>query len=107
MTTEEREAFDKLSNVIAAEYGKTMPSKIKIVASLDEREGSFMTLGEYQPHTDTVYIIRRLLSHPIESLLGTTAHEFEHRFGKHMDRTREFENDLTNKIGCLLKQIYC
>lgn len=106
LTPEERKAFDQLSDVIVAEYGKTMPSKIKIVASLDEREGSFMTLGEYQPHTDTVYIIRRLLSHPIESLLGTTAHEFEHRFGKHMDRTREFENDLTKKIGELLKKLY-
>lgn len=106
LTPEERVMYDRMTSVIAAEYGKSMPSKIKIVACLDDTPGQFLTLGEYQPTTDNILLIRRLLSMPIDKLLGVACHEFEHRTHGHHDRTREFENDLTDKIGGLLQKVY-
>lgn len=102
----ERKQYDILMDMVASEFGKTLPTKVKVVACLDENEGSFTTLGRYDSVTDTVYIIKGLLSYPLSSALGVVDHEFEHRKGGHSDRTREFENDLTERIGVLLERTY-
>ena len=107
LTTEERAVLDKIDTMVAAEFGTSMPQKIKIVACLDETEGSFRTYGMYDRTKDIVYLIRALLrADSMAWAYGVAHHEFTHRKGGHSDRTREFENDLSNAVGDLLSRIY-
>ena len=104
LTEEERRVYDAAMRMVASEYGTSMPGKVKIVACLDD--GDYTTLGQYDRVSDTVFIIRNMLSAPFYKTLGVLDHEFTHRVGGHSDRTREFENDLTFRIGNLLSQNY-
>ena len=107
LSPEERVVLEKIDKMVATEFGTSMPQKIKIVACLDETPGSMMTYGMYDPCKDTVYLIRALLrSDSMAHAYGVAHHEFTHRKGGHSDRTREFENDLTNAIGELLTRLY-
>lgn len=108
LTPEERAQWDVLMDMVSCEYGKSMPSKVKIVASLDDEdgEGEKIVYGLYERNTDTVFIIRKLLSGNLDHALGVVDHEFEHRTYGHSDRTRAFENDLTGRIGSLLCRQY-
>ena len=115
LTEEERRQYDILMDMVACEYGKSMPSKVKISACLDDpdeedrklkQDKKFETLGLYDRTTDTVFIVRHLLSMPLYKALGVVDHEFEHRSFGHNDRSRDFENDLTDRIGHLLELQY-
>ena len=100
LTDDERRAHEVLMRMVAAEYGKSMPSKVKVVACLDK--GRFAVESEYAKETDTVFITRRLLSADPDRLkhsLGAVAKAFEARAVGAASRSRALEDGLADRLG--------
>ena len=61
----------------------------------------------YSSKQDKCYILRSLVCKKrFAELLGVIAHEIVHMETGYHDRTRDFENALTNLIGVYLEKIY-
>lgn len=107
LTDFERDRWSIVEKMVTKEYGEHIFRKIEISKELsDPHEG--YCLGMYSPATDKCYILRDLLSEssPLSRLLGVVSHEITHMETGYSDRTRDFENSLTDTIGCLLEKIY-
>lgn len=85
-------------------YGEEVAKKVEIVEEFNYDEISTDTLGYYNGRNDTVYILKELIEdecYPFATLMGTLIHEHVHRISGAPDRTREFENALTDELGRL------
>ena len=104
----QKKKYDLTVLVAKAEYGDVAAKKMKVAKNLPDTEDGKVVQGLYDRLQDTVYLSYSLFSpeYPIEKLLGVLSHEFEHRKSGAEDRTRDFENALTDKIGELLAQKY-
>lgn len=84
-------------------YGQEMAERIEIVKKFNYDEVSEDTLGLYNKRTDTIYIlidvIERYDKYSFAMLMGVLIHEHVHRISGAPDRTREFENALTQELG--------
>lgn len=83
-------------------YGKAYATKIEIVEKFNVDTTGPDTVGLYVPTTDTVYILKSLIEndwYEEAMVLGVLIHEHMHRISGAADRTREFENALTNELG--------
>lgn len=106
-TNEEKEVWAIVENILVEEYGKSILNKIEIcegfISSNDEQE----TRGLYSSKHDKCYILRKFVTkNTLSILLGIIAHEIVHMQTGYHDRTRDFENELTNIIGKCLAKIY-
>ncbi len=85
-------------------YGEEVAKKVEIVEEFNYDEISTDTLGYYNERNDTVYILKELIEdecYPFATLMGTLIHEHVHRISGAPDRTREFENALSEELGRL------
>lgn len=101
--------WNSLISVISKEYGEDVANHLVICEEfVNPDEG--VTLGKYSPIYDKCYLLRELVesesNYNLSELIGTAAHEICHRDSKAYDRTREFENCLTNIIGDLLVRLH-
>ena len=107
-TEEEASKLKVVRNAIRLTMGDSYVDKLDICESFvrDPYEGK--TLGLYVPQVNRCYVLRELLSdeYSLAELLGTVRHEFAHMTSGTHDRTREFENELTDIIGDLLERLY-
>lgn len=88
-------------------YGKEAASKIEVVESFNGNNVGPDTIGLYVPKTDKIYVLSVLItssSYSLSELIGTLIHEHRHRVSGASDRTREFENDLTNELGRIVAE---
>jgi hypothetical protein len=85
-------------------YGEEVAKKVEIVEEFNYDEVSSGTLGYYNERNDTVYILREVVEeeyYSFATLMGTLIHEHIHRTSGAPDRTREFENALSEELGRL------
>ena len=85
-------------------YGEEVAKKVEIVEEFNYDEVSVGTLGYYNGRNDTVYILKEVIEdecYPFATLMGTLIHEHIHRISGAPDRTREFENALSEELGRL------
>lgn len=83
-------------------YGEEVAKKVEIVEEFNYDEVSSGTLGYYNNRNDTVYILKDIIENEYYSfatLMGTLIHEHIHRISGAPDRTREFENALSDELG--------
>ena len=107
LTPEERLAHEILTKMVESEFGKSMPSKMKVVACLDG--GKFAVESEYAKETDTVFLIRRLLNPAPDRMrhsLGAVAKAFEARSVGAPSRSKALEDGLADRLGGLYWNAY-
>lgn len=81
-------------------YGEEVAKKVEIVKEFNYNEVSHGTLGFYNERNDTVYVwIDVIEYYTFATLMGVLIHEHIHRVSGAPDRTREFENALTDELG--------
>lgn len=99
--------WDKIKSVVEKEYGSTMVEHLLICEEFVNPDGG-ETHGLYSSSNGKCYILRKLLSdsYTLSYTLGVMIHEIVHKVTSSYDRTREFENALTNTIGKLLYKLY-
>lgn len=104
----EKAKYDKMMSVATSEYGQGIADKIQVTETMPDTEAGHCVLGMYSAEKDEVYLWKGLFggSFSMADLLGTLDHEICHRASSANDRTREFENALTNRIGKLLDEKY-
>lgn len=101
-----REKWLTAMKIILKEYGQTYEDKILICGKVRESQGG-QTEGLYSKETDTCYIVKDVIENEsLGYILGIVAHEICHRETGAFDRTRQFENFLTEIIGNLLDRLY-
>lgn len=104
----EKARWELVKTVVTKEHGDNIVRKIGVSNELsDPYEGT--CLGMYVPLLDKCLVLRDLLSekYPLSKVLGVMFHEITHMNTGHHDRTRDFENSLTDTIGELLEKLYC
>jgi len=83
-------------------YGEEVAKKVDIVEEFNYNEVSSGTLGYYNDENDTVYVLKDVIeddSYSFATFMGVLIHEHIHRISGAPDRTREFENALSNELG--------
>lgn len=84
-------------------YGKEIAEKVEIVEEFNYNEVARGTLGYYNDRNDTVYILKDVIEkeylYTFATLMGVLIHEHIHRISGAPDRTREFENALSDELG--------
>lgn len=107
LTSEEKEVWERIEKILVVEYGETILSKIEICEEFVNSSEETQTLGLYSPKHNKCYVLRSLVcKNRFAELLGVIAHEIIHMETGYHDRTRDFENALTNLIGVCLEKIY-
>ena len=85
-------------------YGSSIAKKLYAGENFTDPDGG-ITLGIYSPMLDKCLILRSVVeSSPLYKLLGTAVHEACHKSTSTKDRTRDFENELTDCIGKLAEK---
>ena len=108
LSTAERERYDEMMEIAANEYGAAIAKRIKVAKNMPDTDEGHITLGLYSSFQDMICLYRGLFGtkYTMAQLLGVLDHEFQHRASGAGDRSRDFENALTQRIGQLLDEKY-
>ena len=102
LSQEGRKRWKKALRKFKKLYGDDVAKRVEIVKEFNYSEVSRDTLGFYNCQNDTVYVwIEVIENYPFATLMGVLIHEHMHRVSGAPDRTREFENALTDELGRL------
>lgn len=102
LSQEGRKRWRKALRKFKKLYGDDVAKRVEIVKEFNYSEVSRDTLGFYNCQNDTVYVwIEVIENYPFATLMGVLIHEHMHRVSGAPDRTREFENALTDELGRL------
>lgn len=98
----EKQTFELSKKIILflKEYKYKYDIPIKISEKIRIGVDGIETIGVYDSSENAIIIKRSVLENP-STFCGVLLHEFAHFQHGYSDNTREFENDLTNMLGCL------
>lgn len=107
LTEKEKIKWNLIKQVIIDSMGENYLNHINICEEFVNPDGG-ETHGLHSPANNQCYVLRKLLSdkYSIGYMLGVIRHEFVHMDTGSYDRTREFENHLTNLIGEYMEKLY-
>lgn len=87
-------------------YGEEIAKRIEIVKSFSDEILSPHTRGLYNTTNDMIYILQEVIEvNPNYNILGILIHEHVHRTSGAPDRSREFENALSDELGKLANKL--
>mgnify|MGYP002710045013 CR=1 FL=1 len=105
LSVTERKVYDMTEKILELIGGKPVNVKsIQIVEKIYESEFFNETVGLWIPQENRILIKRKQLT-TINSYAGTLLHECAHAISGSPDLSRDFEESLTNIIGCVVNRI--
>ena len=103
---EAKAIFENLDKAVAIACKVMKVEDIGEVKVITEFSDNVLTKGEYNPGEDIIYIHSNIVEEGGATLLGVLIHEAIHKLRGVNDRTREFENIMTDLIGELANELY-
>jgi len=106
LSPEGQKKWKQVLKVFKKLYGGDATKKIEIVKTFNEDVLTAGVVGLYNRTNDTVYVLQKIIEHNSDyNILGVLIHEQVHRMSGATDRSREFENALSDELGKLAKKL--